>query len=135
MCLEWFPQAWKRNWKSWKLEDESGHPDDSIVESSQNTHKSHGDMRKLTVTQTPVKDHQLTLLWSMIIIIHKSKNQIITEIRFVWFLYLLSIIIFGLNSVNFKTESEAFCNVFVTWSHTWVIEKPLVILIWGMSVE
>ena len=34
----------------------------SIVENGQNTEKSPGDLRRLAVTQTPVKDHQLTLV-------------------------------------------------------------------------
>ena len=33
-----------------------------IVENGQNTDKSPGDLRRLTVTQTPVKDHQLKLM-------------------------------------------------------------------------
>ena len=33
-----------------------------IIENSQNTVKSPGDLRGLAVTQTPVKDHQLTLM-------------------------------------------------------------------------
>ena len=33
-----------------------------IIENSQNTEKSPGDLRRLAVTQTPVKDHQLTLM-------------------------------------------------------------------------
>ena len=33
----------------------------SIVEIGQNTEKSPEDLRRLAVTQTPVKDHQLTL--------------------------------------------------------------------------
>ena len=32
----------------------------SIVEIKQNTEKSPGDLRRLAVTQIPVKDHQLT---------------------------------------------------------------------------
>ena len=38
------------------------HPNYSIVEIGQNTKKSPGDLRRLTVaqTQTPVKSHQLT---------------------------------------------------------------------------
>ena len=39
------------------------HPNDSIIESDQNTEKSPEDMRRLAVTQTPVKDHQQTLMW------------------------------------------------------------------------
>ena len=39
------------------------HPDYSIVEIDQNTEKSPGGLRRLAVTQTPVKGHQLTLVW------------------------------------------------------------------------
>ena len=38
------------------------YPNDSIIENSQNTEKSLGDLRRLVVTQTPVKNHQLTLM-------------------------------------------------------------------------
>ena len=38
------------------------HPNYSIVEIGQNTKKSPGDLRRLTVTQTPVEKHQLTLV-------------------------------------------------------------------------
>ena len=38
------------------------HPNNSIVENGQNTQKSPGDLRRLAVTQSPVKDHQLTLM-------------------------------------------------------------------------
>ena len=34
-----------------------------IIENSQNTETSPGDSRRLAVTQTPVKDNQLTLMW------------------------------------------------------------------------
>ena len=37
------------------------HPDYSIIKIGQNTEKSPGYLRRLAVTQTPVKDHQLTL--------------------------------------------------------------------------
>ena len=33
-----------------------------IVEIGQNTEKSPGDLRRLTVTQTPVRNHQLVLV-------------------------------------------------------------------------
>ena len=39
------------------------YPNDSIVEDGQNTETSPGDLRRLAVTQTPVKNHQLTLMW------------------------------------------------------------------------
>ena len=35
---------------------------DSIAEDCQNTEPSPGDLRRLAVTQTPVKNHQLILL-------------------------------------------------------------------------
>ena len=38
------------------------HPNYGISEIGQNTEKSPGDMRRLAVTQTPLKDHQLTLM-------------------------------------------------------------------------
>ena len=34
----------------------------ALVENGQNTEKSPGDLRRLAVTQNPVKDHQLTLM-------------------------------------------------------------------------
>ena len=34
----------------------------SIIENGQNTKKSPGDLRRLAVTQTPVKNHRLTLM-------------------------------------------------------------------------
>ena len=39
------------------------YPNYSISEIDQNTEKSPGDLRRLAVTQTPVKDHQLALVW------------------------------------------------------------------------
>ena len=38
------------------------HPNDSIIKIGQNTEKSPRDLRRFAVTQTPVKDHQLTLV-------------------------------------------------------------------------
>ena len=38
------------------------YPNYSIIENGQNTEKSPGDLRRLAVTQTPVKNHQLTLM-------------------------------------------------------------------------
>ena len=39
------------------------HTDHSIVKIDENTEKSPGDLRRLAVTHTSVKDHQLTLVW------------------------------------------------------------------------
>ena len=38
------------------------YPNYSVVKIGQNSEKSPGDLRKLAVTQTPEKDHQLTLV-------------------------------------------------------------------------
>ena len=38
------------------------YPNNCIVELGQNTEKSHRDLKKIAVTCTPVKDHQLTLV-------------------------------------------------------------------------
>ena len=47
-----------------EIEQTSGdHPDYSIIKISQNTEKSPLDLKRLAVTQTPVKDHQLALVW------------------------------------------------------------------------
>ena len=43
---------------SWRTSGE--HPNDSIIENGQNTKKGPGDLRRLAVTQTPVKNHRLT---------------------------------------------------------------------------
>ena len=37
------------------------YPDNSIIKIGQNTEKSPGDLRRLAVTQTPTRNHQLTL--------------------------------------------------------------------------
>ena len=39
------------------------HPNNSIIENGQNSEKSPEDLGRLAVTQTPVKNHQLTLMW------------------------------------------------------------------------
>ena len=38
------------------------HPDNCIIKIGQNTEKSPGNLRSLAVTQTPVGNHQLTLV-------------------------------------------------------------------------
>ena len=38
------------------------HSDYYFIENGDNTEKSPGDLRRLAVTQSPVKDHQLTLM-------------------------------------------------------------------------
>ena len=41
---------------SWRPSE--AHPNNSIIENVQNTEKSPGELRRLAVTQSPVKDHQ-----------------------------------------------------------------------------
>ena len=38
------------------------HPNYCIIENGQNTKKNPGDLRRLAVTQTPGKNHRLTLM-------------------------------------------------------------------------
>ena len=54
-----------RGFGSWRPSGD--HPNNSIIEDDQNTEKSPGDLRRLVVTQSPVKDHQLTLMWKTLI--------------------------------------------------------------------
>ena len=51
---------WTGGIRSWSTSGD--HPNYSIVENGQNTEKSPGDLRRLAVTQTPVKNHQLMLM-------------------------------------------------------------------------
>ena len=39
------------------------YPDYSIIKIGRNTEKSPGDLRRLAVSQPPVKNHQLMMLW------------------------------------------------------------------------
>ena len=43
-------------------ETSGDHPNYSIIEIGQNTEKSSGDLRRLAVTQTPERNHQLALV-------------------------------------------------------------------------
>ena len=46
---------------SWRTSGD--HLNYSIIENGQNTEKSPGDLRRLAVSQNPVKDHLLKLMW------------------------------------------------------------------------
>ena len=61
---------WRNNWRiikrpgglrSWRTDWD--YQNYCIIENGQNTEKSTGDLRRLAVTQTPVKNHLLTLMW------------------------------------------------------------------------
>ena len=65
----------KGNWCAWNNPQRLGkgprryqrknehHPDYSIIRICQNTEKNPEDLRRLTLNQNPLKDHQLTLVW------------------------------------------------------------------------
>ena len=48
----------------------------SIIEIGQNTEKSSGDLRRLAVTQTPVRIHRLTLVWKTGKGVNKNNNNV-----------------------------------------------------------
>ena len=62
------------------------HPNNSILEVGHNIEKCPGDLRRLTVTQTPVKTHQLTLMWkkSQGIIIIIISARILRRVLGIW---------------------------------------------------
>ena len=53
-------EQWTGGLDSWRSSRD--HPNYSIVENGQNIEMSLGDLRRLAVSQTPVKDHQLMLM-------------------------------------------------------------------------
>ena len=53
---------WYWDWRTWKLKESGDHPNYSIVEIDQNTEKSPGDLRRLVVIQTPMRNPRLTLI-------------------------------------------------------------------------
>ena len=55
------------------------YPNNSIIENGQNTEKSPGDLRRLAVTLSPVKDHQLTLMWKTLMNNNNNNNNISTS--------------------------------------------------------
>ena len=55
------------------------YPNDSIAENGQNPEMSPGDLRRLAVTQTPVKNHQLTLMWKTLKKKKKTTTTTTTE--------------------------------------------------------
>ena len=56
------PKAQKGDWRNWKSENNRDNIDYIIIEIGWITQKSPDDLRKLAVTQTPVKIYQLKLV-------------------------------------------------------------------------
>ena len=54
------------------------HPNYSIIKIGQNTEESPGDLKRLAVTQTPVRNHQLTLVWKT----RKGINNMCKRLKF-----------------------------------------------------
>ena len=52
---------WTGGLGSWRTGRD--YQNDSIAEDDHNTETSPGDLRRLAVTKTPVKNHQLILMW------------------------------------------------------------------------
>ena len=71
-CDDYTPHYWNSWYSHRRIRQDNGglgnkrtsraHPYYNIIEIGQNTKKSPGDLRRLAITQTPVKDHQLTLM-------------------------------------------------------------------------
>ena len=59
---------------SWRTSGD--HPNYNIFENGQSTEMSPRDLRRLAVTQTPVKDHQLKVVRKTIIIIIIINNKV-----------------------------------------------------------
>ena len=53
------------------------HPNYSIIEIGQDTEKCPGDLKRLAVTQPPVENHRLTLMWRALKLVKQKHNIII----------------------------------------------------------
>ena len=62
-ALRMVPKSLEKGWRVGNQRKNWDHPGYSIVENGQNTEKCPGDLRRLAVTQIPVKDHQLKVVW------------------------------------------------------------------------
>ena len=78
----------RKGWYNEKINKRTSgdHPNYNIINISQNTEKSPGDLKRLAVTQTPVRNHRLTLVWKtrkwIIIIITITKERKIDIIAY-----------------------------------------------------
>ena len=53
----------------------NNNPNDSTAKNGQNPETSPGDLQRLAVAQTPVKDHQLTLMWKTLKEYNNNNNN------------------------------------------------------------
>ena len=63
-----------RTWGGRNNRMSGDNPSYCILEIVKNTEKSPGDVSKLVVTQIPVKDHHLTQMWKIIVVITRSSS-------------------------------------------------------------
>ena len=68
------PKIWKKL-EELEITKNRHHPDPSIVKIGQNTEKSPGDLGRLAVTQTPVRNYPSPLVWKTLIMINCRGNN------------------------------------------------------------
>ena len=61
--------GWLRNERTCR-----DHPNYNIIKIGHNTEKSHGVLSRLAITQTPVRNHQVTLVWKALERVKKIKK-------------------------------------------------------------
>ena len=59
-------QHYLLNYLKWIGRTKLEHPNYGIIKIGQNTVKSPGDLRRLAVAQTPVRNHQIALIWKIL---------------------------------------------------------------------
>ena len=102
-CCFWYSN-WRINKRTGGLGNKrtSGdHPNYHIIKINQNTEKSPGELRRLAVTQTLVKDHQLTLMWKNSERVNNSNNNI----------------------QRYPAKSEKLRKLWKTWKLKWQLEE------------
>ena len=64
------------------------HQDNSIIKIGQNSEESSGDLRRLVLSQTPVRNHQLTVAWKTLKGENKNyddnDNNFVMELKKLW---------------------------------------------------
>ena len=114
-CSQYNPQRiGKRTWRLVNKRTSGDYPNYCIIKIGQNTKKSPWDMRILVVTQTPMENHQLTLVWktlkevTIIIVIIDKKYLQKTRCKFVDLVFCLPLtcVLFS----NLQTSFQEFFN-------------------------
>ena len=90
------------------------HPNYSAIKIGLNTEKSPGDLRRLAVTQIPVKNHPLTLVWKALIII---KNILTARIQKTLSRYPSQLVItLGMSCSRHSVSAQSsFMYIFAGW--------------------